>query len=115
MNPNGVLFGQGAQVNVGSLVASTLDIGNEDFKADRYVFSGDSAAHVVNAGAITAATGGAVELMGAQVSNTGTIQAPKATLAWPPARAFSCASTMAAPSSCRSIAARRTRWLTTAV
>ena len=64
VNPNGVLFGQGAQVNVGSLVASTLDIGNEDFKADRYVFSGDSAAHVVNAGAITAATGGAVELMG---------------------------------------------------
>ena len=61
VNPNGVLFGQGAQVNVGSLVASTLDIGNEDFKADRYVFSGDSAAHVVNAGAITAATGGAVD------------------------------------------------------
>ncbi|MFX6899795.1 filamentous hemagglutinin N-terminal domain-containing protein, partial [Acinetobacter baumannii] len=26
INPNGILFGAGAQVNVGSLVASTLDI-----------------------------------------------------------------------------------------
>ena len=81
MNPNGVLFGQGAQVNVGSLVASTLNISNEDFKAGRYVFAGDSAAQVGNAGSIQAAAGGTVALLGAQVGNTGTIQATEGSAA----------------------------------
>ena len=31
INPNGILFGNGANVNVGSLTASTLDIGDADF------------------------------------------------------------------------------------
>ena len=81
VNPNGVLFGQGAQVNVGSLVASTLNISNEDFKAGRYVFAGDSAAQVGNAGSIQAAAGGTVALLGAQVGNTGTIQATEGSAA----------------------------------
>ncbi|WZB70657.1 filamentous hemagglutinin N-terminal domain-containing protein [Achromobacter xylosoxidans] len=81
VNPNGVLFGQGAQVNVGSLVASTLNISNEDFKAGRYVFAGDSASQVGNAGSIQAAAGGTVALLGAQVGNTGTIQATEGSVA----------------------------------
>ena len=75
------MFGQGAQVNVGSLVASTLNISNEDFKAGRYVFAGDSAAQVGNAGSIQAAAGGTVALLGAQVGNTGTIQATEGSAA----------------------------------
>src|SRR5690554_5533945 len=71
---NGVLFGETAQVNVGSLVASTLDVtANED---DSFSFSGNgSLAAVSNFGNITAADGGAVALLGGQVSNHGIIQA----------------------------------------
>ena len=60
---------------MGSLVASTLDIGNGTSRRIA-TCSAATRLRVVNAGAITAATGGAVELLGAQVSNTGTIQAP---------------------------------------
>ena len=74
VNPSGVLFGEGAQVNVGGLVASTLGIKDADFMAGRYGFFGASAASVVNQGSITA-DGGSVALLGAHVSNRGVISA----------------------------------------
>jgi filamentous hemagglutinin family protein len=73
VNPNGVLFAKGAQVNVGALVASTLDISNTDFMAGAYKFSGASANTVLNQGAISAADSGYVALLGANVSNKGAI------------------------------------------
>ncbi len=79
VNPNGILFGAGASVNVGGLVASTLDIGNSDFMAGRYKFSGRSGASVHNAGAINA-DGGYVALLGARVSNQGVIAAKLGTV-----------------------------------
>ena len=79
VNPNGILFGKGAQVNVGGLVASTLDIGDSDFMAGKMRFSG-SGGTVLNEGSITS-DGGFVVLMGAQVSNQGTIQARLGTVA----------------------------------
>ena len=75
VNPNGVLFGQGASVNVGGLVASTLDIGNDDFMAGNYAFSGAGPGSVVNQGSLTAAEGGSVVLMGRTVANQGVISA----------------------------------------
>ncbi|MBB1613213.1 adhesin [Pseudomonas sp. UMC65] len=75
INPNGVVFGQGSQVNVGGLVATTRDISDADFKVGNYKFTGDSAAEVVNQGSITAADGGGVALLGAKVTNQGTINA----------------------------------------
>jgi large exoprotein involved in heme utilization and adhesion len=74
VNPNGILFGNGAQVNVGGLVASTLNISDSDFMAGNYRFSGTSNSTVVNQGTITTnGNGGYVALLGTNVNNTGTI------------------------------------------
>ncbi|SDR48531.1 filamentous hemagglutinin family N-terminal domain-containing protein [Burkholderia orbicola] len=88
VNPNGVLFGSGAQVNVGGLVASTQAISDADFLAGNYRFAGTSAASIVNAGKITAADGGSVALLGARVSNNGVIQAKMGRVALGAGNAF---------------------------
>ena len=80
VNPNGVLFGQGAQVNVGGLVASTRNISDSDFMAGNYKFSGTGGGTVVNQGTINA-DGGYVALLGASVSNEGVISARLGTVA----------------------------------
>jgi filamentous hemagglutinin family protein len=74
MNPNGILFGQGAQVNVGGLVASTLNMTDADFMAGTYRLSGTGSGSIVNQGSINA-DGGYVALLGASVSNQGVISA----------------------------------------
>jgi len=74
-NPNGVLFAPGAQVNVGGLVASTLNISNTDFMAGNYRFSGSSNSSIINQANITAANGGAIALIAAKIVNEGTLTA----------------------------------------
>ncbi len=77
LNPNGVLFGAGSQVNVGGLVASTLGMSNADLEAGRMVFAldGNVNGSVVNKGTINAADGGYVALIAGTVRNEGEINA----------------------------------------
>lgn len=76
INPSGILFGQGSSVNVGGLVASTLNISDANFMAGKNVFELEGASgSVVNQGNISAADGGYVALLGAQVRNEGNIAA----------------------------------------
>ncbi len=71
INPNGITFGAGAQIDVAGLVASSLKMSNEDFLNNRMRFTdGAGAGSVVNQGSIT---GGSVYLVGNAVRNEGAI------------------------------------------
>lgn len=77
INPNGILFGQGARVDVNGLVASTLNISDADFQAGRKRFqAGTVAGSVRNEGTIAAPSGGQVFLIAPHVENTGIVTAP---------------------------------------
>jgi filamentous hemagglutinin family protein len=79
LNPNGVLFGKGAQVNVGGIVASTLRMSNEDFMAGnlRLTEGLNARASVSNEGEIRVAEGCVLALIAPVVTNTGTLAAPQ--------------------------------------
>lgn len=80
INPNGILFGPNAKVNVGSLTASTLDLVDDDFLNGKYSFQeipGYVPSLILNQGEITASQGGYVALLGGAVRNEGTITAEK--------------------------------------
>src|SRR5262245_14185814 len=77
INPNGIVFGGGAQVNVGSLIATTSNISDEHFLAGQLVFDqpGKPGAGILNAGSMTAREGGLVALVAPHVRNDGLIAA----------------------------------------
>ena len=78
INPNGILFGRDARVDVNGLVASTLDLSNADFLAGKKNFTaGPSAGNVSNQGAISTPGGGQVFLIAPNVENSGVITSPK--------------------------------------
>ena len=77
LNPNGVLFTSSAQVNVGGILASTLQMRLDDFAAGRYRLSGGTANAVINQGHITTmpSPGGFVAMVAGRVVNEGSISA----------------------------------------
>ncbi len=78
VNPNGVYFGPGAQVDVGSLIASTLDISDADFASDRYEFTlgeGSKNSSIVNLGSLSADETGCIALVSPTIRNAGSIRA----------------------------------------
>ncbi|TAI66951.1 filamentous hemagglutinin, partial [Bradyrhizobium sp. Leo170] len=96
INQNGIIFGGASQVNVGSLIASTANITNDQFltsgiyarqQGGQYVpsFTDAGGAVTVEAGALIVTRapssakqgGGFVLLMGTDVSNAGSISAPR--------------------------------------
>jgi filamentous hemagglutinin family protein len=81
VNQAGITFGSGSQIDVGALVATTLDIGNTEFMdGDSLNFSGSGTGQVVNEGVITLSQGGYAVLAAPSVRNTGSIQASLGTV-----------------------------------
>ncbi|MFZ4650142.1 MAG: filamentous hemagglutinin N-terminal domain-containing protein, partial [Rubrivivax sp.] len=80
INPSGVAFGRGAQVDVGALVVSTLKLSDADFTAGRLDFGADgrgaAAGAIRQEGHIRTPAGGSVYLVAPQVENSGLIHAP---------------------------------------
>ena len=81
INPNGVIFGAHSQVNVGGIVASTLDVDDSTIGTSQTRFAGDGKGKVTNLGTIQVNGGGYAALIGNQVSNQGVIRAQLGTVA----------------------------------
>ena len=81
INPAGIIFGASATVNVGGIVASTLDITDDNFLSSNYTFTASShAGSISNAGTVNA-NGGYVAFLGPVIENTGSVTADCGTVA----------------------------------
>jgi filamentous hemagglutinin family protein len=88
INGNGVLFGKGAQVNVGSLIATSTDGSDSAVLSGKFTNAGNPNAKVVNQGQIVVGTSGVVALVAPSVTNTGIVNAKLGTVALGAANKF---------------------------
>jgi filamentous hemagglutinin family protein len=77
VNPNGIVFGKSARVDVAGLLATTIDIADPDFMGGRYRFNdlGNPGTMVTNAGRLTIGNAGLAALVAPGVENSGVIRA----------------------------------------
>ncbi|MGC6411530.1 MAG: YDG domain-containing protein, partial [Candidatus Puniceispirillaceae bacterium] len=79
INPNGVVFGQNAQIDTASFIATTHQMDEARFLGDtgilRFDQVGTGAASIINHGYLQAGDGGTIALLAPQVENHGTIRA----------------------------------------
>ena len=83
-NPNGVVIGAGADIDVQSIVATSIGVDHDRFMTDgTLIFDqpGSPTAVVSNAGTITVGDGGLAALVAPGVENAGIIQAEMGTVA----------------------------------
>lgn len=75
INPNGIVFGATAEIDVAGLLATTFDIADQDFMDGKLNFSGElmNDAAITNQGKIEVGNGGFVYLIAPNVENTGHI------------------------------------------
>ncbi|MGI9465963.1 MAG: filamentous hemagglutinin N-terminal domain-containing protein, partial [Rubripirellula sp.] len=80
INPNGIVVGADARINVNGLVASTLDISNKNFmQGGDLNFEGNSRASIINNGEVQALAGD-IYLLSASVENHGVLSAENGTV-----------------------------------
>ncbi len=88
INGNGMLFGKGSQVNVGSLIATSTGGSDSDVLSGKFTQAGNQNASVINQGSIRTSQGGLVALVAPSVTNAGTVNAKFGTVALGAANKF---------------------------
>jgi hypothetical protein len=75
INPNGIIFGAGSQIDTQGLLASTLNLSNSDFQKGNFHFiAGSNAGNISNEGIIHAGKDGNIVLIAPNIENNGIIK-----------------------------------------
>ncbi|WP_143143920.1 filamentous hemagglutinin N-terminal domain-containing protein, partial [Polynucleobacter sp. MWH-Adler-W8] len=78
VNPNGVTFAKGSEVNAAGVVATTMNIADKDFMEGKSTYKGNGMGQVINEGKIkTNVDGGYIALLAPEVRNDGYLIAKK--------------------------------------
>lgn len=81
INPNGIIFSKSAQVNVGALLASTLQEASNSSTNINFIKTQKKLGGIKNFGNIQSAAGGYIAFLGEQVDNQGELDATAGTVA----------------------------------